>query len=77
LQKAFNEKLEAYEEVKHHVDVLVKEAKRFEKEELSLGEKRKHLITKQKKLKKAITDVREISERTHSLRDVLIYAAST
>lgn len=57
LKTAFDEKLEAFEEVKHHVTALLKEAKKFEKEELSLNEKKKHLAGKQKKLSKTLTDV--------------------
>lgn len=58
LKRAYDEKLEAFEEVKRHVDVLAKDAKKFGKEELSLAEKKKHLSAKQKKLKKTLTEVR-------------------
>lgn len=43
--------------MKKHVDVLLKDAKKFGKEELSLGEKKKHLAAKQKKLKKTLSEV--------------------
>lgn len=56
LQKAYEDKLEAAEEVKTHVDALQKDLKKLEKEEVGLSEKRKHLATKYKKLKKNITD---------------------
>ena len=46
------------QEVKHLTDALVKDAKKFEKEEVGLQEKKKHLSTKQKKIKKSIQDVR-------------------
>jgi hypothetical protein len=39
------------------MDALIKDSKKFEKEEVGLAEKKKHLVTKQKKLKKTITDV--------------------
>jgi structural maintenance of chromosome 4 len=57
LQAGYNEKLAAFEEVKHHMDALIKDSKKFEKEEVGLAEKKKHLITKQKKLKKSIAEV--------------------
>lgn len=38
-------------------DALVKDSKKFEKEEVGLQEKKKHLNTKLKKLKKSLTDV--------------------
>ena len=57
LKTAYNEKLEAYEEVKKHVGVLTQDSKKLGKEELALSEKKKHLVTKQKKLKKALTEV--------------------
>ncbi len=47
-----------HQEVKQLTDALVKDSKRFEKEEVGLQEKKKHLSTKQKKFKKSITDVR-------------------
>jgi len=50
--------LEAFDEVKKHVDLLTKDAKKFGKEELSLAEKRKHLSAKQKKLTKTLSEVR-------------------
>ncbi|KAJ9102655.1 hypothetical protein QFC19_004764 [Naganishia cerealis] len=56
LQKAYDEKLEAFEQVKHHVDELTKQAKQIEKEQVGLAEKKKHLAGKQKKLKKSIHD---------------------
>jgi hypothetical protein len=40
----------------------VKDSKKFEKEQVALAEKKKHLITKQKKFKKSITDVRPVYE---------------
>ncbi len=39
------------------MDALIKDSKKFEKEEVGLAEKKKHLVTKQKKLKKSIVDV--------------------
>ncbi|OCF77743.1 hypothetical protein I204_01743 [Kwoniella mangroviensis CBS 8886] len=56
LQKEYNERLAAYEEVKRLTDALLKDAKKFEKEEVGLAEKKKHLVTKQKKFKKSIQD---------------------
>ncbi|CAD6578745.1 MAG: hypothetical protein TREMPRED_002256 [Tremellales sp. Tagirdzhanova-0007] len=44
------------QEVKRLTDALVKDSKKFEKEEVGLQEKKKHLTTKQKKFKKSITD---------------------
>jgi hypothetical protein len=43
-------------------DGLVKDSKKFEKEQVALAEKKKHLVTKQKKFKKSITDVRPVYE---------------
>jgi structural maintenance of chromosome 4 len=57
LANAYNEKLEAFEEVKKHVEILVQDAKKLSKEELSLSEKKKHLVAKQKKLKRTLTEV--------------------
>lgn len=39
-------------------DKLVKDAKKIEKEQVGLSEKKKHLVTKQKKFKKSLTEVR-------------------
>jgi structural maintenance of chromosome 4 len=39
------------------MDALIKDSKKFEKEEVGLAEKKKHLVTKQKKLKKSIAEV--------------------
>lgn len=43
-------------------DGLVKDSKKFEKEQVALAEKKKHLVTKQKKFKKSITDVCPVYE---------------
>lgn len=56
LQHEYNEKLAAFQEVKRITDALVKEAKKIEKDEVALQEKKKHLVSKQKKLKKSIND---------------------
>jgi structural maintenance of chromosome 4 len=45
------------QEVKQLVDQITKESKKYEKEEVTLSEKRKHLTTKQKKFAKSIADV--------------------
>lgn len=52
------------QEVKKLTDSLVKDSKKFEKEQVALSEKKKHLVTKQKKFKKSITDVRNHSRRS-------------
>lgn len=57
LQTAYDEKLATFEEVKKFADQLVKDSKKFEKEEVGLSEKKKHLGTRVKKAKKSITDV--------------------
>ena len=57
MQKGYDEKFAAYEEVKRLTDALVKDSKKFEKEEVGLLEKKKHLTTKQKKFQKSINDV--------------------
>lgn len=57
LQKGYDEKLAAFDEVKRLTDALIKDSKKFEKEEVGLSEKKKHLVTKQKKVKKSLTDV--------------------
>ncbi|KAK4685041.1 structural maintenance of chromosome 4, partial [Tremellales sp. Uapishka_1] len=54
LQKGYDEKLAAFEEVKRLTDQLVKDSKKYEKEEVGLLEKKKHLTTKQKKFKKSM-----------------------
>lgn len=54
LQKEYDEKLATFEQVKKFTDELVKESKKFEKEEVGLQEKKKHLVTKQKKVKKSL-----------------------
>ncbi|WVR08284.1 hypothetical protein IAU60_005331 [Kwoniella sp. DSM 27419] len=56
LQKEYDEKLAAFDEVKRLTDALVKDSRKFEKEEVGLQEKKKHLVTKQKKVKKSITE---------------------
>ncbi|WVQ75201.1 hypothetical protein IAR50_004812 [Cryptococcus sp. DSM 104548] len=56
LQKEYDEQVAAFAEVKKHTDTLTKEAKKIEKEEVGLQEKKKHLVSKQKKFKKSITD---------------------
>lgn len=45
------------QEVKQLVDQITKESKKYEKEEVTLLEKKKHLTTKQKKFKKSIAEV--------------------
>jgi structural maintenance of chromosome 4 len=56
LQKGYEAKLADYDEVKRLTDTLVKDAKKIEKDEVGLQEKKKHLVSKQKKLKKSISD---------------------
>lgn len=56
LQKGYDAKLADFEEVKRLTDALVKDAKKIEKEEVGLSEKKKHLVSKQKKLKKSVTE---------------------
>ncbi|KAK8849453.1 hypothetical protein IAR55_004786 [Kwoniella newhampshirensis] len=56
LQREYDEKLAAFDEVKRLTDALVKDSKKFEKEEVGLAEKKKHLVTKQKKFKKSVVD---------------------
>lgn len=73
LKTAYNEKLEAYEEVKKHVGILTQDAKKFGKEELSLSEKKKHLVTKQKKLKKALTEVSAACEINRKISWLLTF----
>ena len=57
LTAEYNEKLQAYNEVQRLTEALVKDAKKFEKEEVGLQEKKKHQVAKQKELKKSIADV--------------------
>jgi len=57
LEKGYQEKLAAFDEVKRLTDALIKDSKKFEKEEVGLSEKKKHLVTKQKKMRKGISDV--------------------
>lgn len=56
LQKEYNDKAANWETVKQACDALTKDAKKLEKEEVGYQEKRKHLVAKQKKLKKSISD---------------------
>lgn len=56
LQKGYDAKLADFEEVKRLTDALVKDAKKIEKEEVGLSEKKKHLVSKQKKLKKSVNE---------------------
>ncbi|CDO73402.1 hypothetical protein BN946_scf185013.g36 [Trametes cinnabarina] len=56
LQKHYDEKCEAFEEVKKAAAAAVKDLATREKTQISLEEKRKHANTKVKKLKKAISD---------------------
>ncbi|WOO77651.1 Structural maintenance of chromosome0s protein 4 [Vanrija pseudolonga] len=65
LQKDHDEKLATFEEVKRLTDALVKDTKRIEKEEVALQEKKKHLSTKQKKLKKSIQDDSHAKSEAH------------
>ncbi|WVN86971.1 uncharacterized protein L203_102146 [Cryptococcus depauperatus CBS 7841] len=55
-QKDYEEYAAEYESIKKFVDNLVKDVKKFEKEEVGLQEKKKHLDTKAKKIKKIISD---------------------
>ena len=57
LEQDHSDKLAAFEEVKRLTDALIKDSKKFEKEEVGLSEKKKHLTTKQKKFKKSIAEV--------------------
>ncbi len=57
LEQDHRDKLAAFEEVKRLTDSLIKDSKKFEKEEVGLSEKKKHLTTKLKKFKKSITEV--------------------
>ena len=52
------------QEVERLTDALVKDSKKFEKEEVGLQEKKKHLTTKQKKSKKSLTDVSVLQHGT-------------
>jgi hypothetical protein len=52
------------QEVKHLTDALIKDSKKFEKEEVGLSEKKKHLTTKQKKFKKSLADVSRLPRKT-------------
>ncbi|TXT13312.1 hypothetical protein VHUM_00679 [Vanrija humicola] len=65
LQKDHDEKLATFDEVKRLTDALVKDTKRIEKEEVALQEKKKHLSTKQKKLKKSIQDDSHAKSEAH------------
>ncbi|KAL1408278.1 Structural maintenance of chromosomes protein 4 [Vanrija albida] len=65
LQKDHDEKLATFGEVKRLTDALVKDTKRIEKEEVALQEKKKHLSTKQKKLKKSIQDDSHAKSEAH------------
>lgn len=57
LQKEYEERLASIAEVKAMLDKLHKEAKKYEKEQVGYAEKKKHLETKMKKIKKSITEV--------------------
>ncbi|BEI96156.1 hypothetical protein CcaverHIS631_0111050 [Cutaneotrichosporon cavernicola] len=56
LQKEYDDKAANWETVKTACDALTKDAKKLEREEVGYQEKRKHLASKQKKLKKSISD---------------------
>ncbi|KAI8990648.1 RecF/RecN/SMC protein [Trametes punicea] len=56
LQNHYNEKCEAFEQVKKAAAEAVKDLVAREKSQISLEEKRKHANTKAKKLKKAVND---------------------
>ncbi|KIR29545.1 hypothetical protein I309_01614 [Cryptococcus deuterogattii LA55] len=56
LQKEYEERLASIAEVKAMLDKLHKEAKKYEKEQVGYAEKKKHLETKMKKIKKSITE---------------------
>ena len=47
----------------------MKDSKKFEKEEVGLLEKKKHLTTKQKKFKKSITDVIALSSSGNDIAE--------
>ena len=51
------------QEVKKLTDSLVKDSKKYEKEQVGLAEKKKHLTTKQKKFKKSLTEVSRLITR--------------
>lgn len=56
LQKEYDDKAANWDTVKKACDALTKDAKKLEKEEVGYQEKRKHLVSKQKKLKKSTSD---------------------
>jgi len=57
LQKHYDERVVAYEEVKRHAGDVMKTLQAREKEEVGLQERKKHAIGKAKKLKKSLQDV--------------------
>ena len=81
MQKGYDEKLSAYEVCDFDLrrcalpitDALVKDSKKFEKEEVGLQEKKKHLLIKQKKFKKSIQEVclpkQDELEKSYSSQD--------
>ncbi|GFZ50178.1 hypothetical protein JCM24511_07933 [Saitozyma sp. JCM 24511] len=73
LQKGYDDKRAAFEEVKQLVDQITKESKKYEKEEVTLLEKKKHLTTKQKKFKKSITE--DGHTRSEALASIENYSA--
>lgn len=62
LQKEYEERLASIAEVKAMLDKLHKEAKKYEKEQVGYAEKKKHLETKMKKIKKSITEVSHLEK---------------
>ncbi|RSH93703.1 hypothetical protein EHS25_006350 [Saitozyma podzolica] len=73
LQKGYDDKRAAFEEVKQLVDQITKESKKYEKEEVTLLEKKKHLTTKQKKFKKSIAE--DGHTRSEALASIENYSA--
>ncbi|KAG8882409.1 hypothetical protein FRB99_004665, partial [Tulasnella sp. 403] len=56
LQKAYDERVKAFEVVKKETAPLVKQLQALEKQEVQLEEKRKHIMTKGKKLTKSLKE---------------------
>lgn len=58
LEGSYNERVKAFDVVKKELAPLTKQLQSLEKQEVQLGEKRKHIMTKGKKITKSLKEVR-------------------
>ena len=61
MKQNYDERAKAFEVVQKETAPLVKQLQSLEKQEVQLNEKRKHIMTKGKKMTKSLKEVRKAS----------------